>query len=190
MFVTDYIRVYENGLPLPPESDLCNEIIRRFDASPNIKDDVEHPEGAAKPIRSYQEVMMNSEGFADIQTVMMKLAELTVAKYHNDVPLRTFPKDIGCETYRMIKYRAGTQDRFAYHVDVSNHASARRFMGITWFLNDVERGGDYFFPIPNLRVQPKKGRVLVYPSLWMYPHSVEPALSEDCYMITTFLHYL
>lgn len=188
MFITDYIKVYETALP----PDLCGEIIKRFDASPTKKDEYDKPDGQDKPVRSYQEITLvkGHAEFLDIQAVMMKVAELAALKYQTEMSLRTFPKEIGCETYRIQKFRAGTEDHFHYHVDVANYASARRFLGMVWFLNDVDEGGENYFPHPNVRVKPRQGRLLMYPSTWVYPHTVEPCVSGDSYVITTYLHYI
>ena len=189
MFITDYIKVYETALP----NDLCNELGQRFDAADDIKEELEPSADESKPpLRSYQEIVLTKghQKFLDIQPVLMKITEMAALKYQSEIPTKTFPKDIGCETFRIQKFRAGTPDRFQYHVDVSNYASARRFLGMTWFLNDVEEGGVHHFPHPNVRIQPKKGRMIIYPATWLYPHVVDPCISEDSYIITTFLHYV
>jgi hypothetical protein len=188
MFITDYIKIYESAIP----PDIADELVRRFEASPDKKIELDQQEGNEKPVRSYLELSITKDhkDFLDIQAVLMKLTELAALKYQSEIPTRTFPKEIGCETFRVQKFRNETDDRFQYHVDVSNYASARRFLGLCWFLNDVEKGAEVYFPHPNIRVQPKKGRLVVYPAMWMYPHAVEPCLTGDSYVITTFLHYI
>jgi hypothetical protein len=188
MFITDYIKVYENAIP----DDLCDVIVQRFDDSTNVTSLRDVPEGSEKVIRSCMELVTSKEeNFKDIQVVMMKIAELAVGKYQSEIPVRTFPKEIGCELYRVQQFRAGEDpDHFDYHVDVNNYASARRFTSLVWFLNDVEKGGGYFFPHPNVRVKPVKGRLVLFPSTWMYPYSIERPVSNDSYIITTYLHYI
>lgn len=193
MFITDYIRVYEGSMPMPPDTDMGAEIIRRFEATPSVRHELEQPDASKPPIRSYQELLLDDalHGYTDVNVVLKKLTEMAIQKYHSDVPLRTFPKDIGCETFRINKMRPGTEDRFGFHVDVNNHEAARRFMGLVWFLEDVDKGGEMFFPVPNVRIRPKKGRLVMFPSLWMYPYSIEPLTGEQpSYYVTTYLHYL
>ena len=187
-FLTDFIKIYESALP----PDLCGEIIKRFDGSPTVTTELEHPSQEAHPLRSYQEIVLakGHQEFLDIQPVMMKVAELAALKYQSEIPVRTFPKEIGCENFRIQKFRAGTGDRHSYHVDVSNYASARRFLGMVWFLNDVEKGAEQYFPHPNIRVKPQSGRMLIYPAMWLYPHTVEPVGETDSYIVSTFLHYI
>ncbi|BCU94503.1 MAG: hypothetical protein CM15mV5_1640 [uncultured marine virus] len=64
-------------------------------------------------------------------------------------------KSVGCETMvtteilwefaRIKKYTKNTEDQFAPHVDVGDHASAKRFLAFLVYLNDVEEGGETNF---------------------------------------------
>jgi hypothetical protein len=180
--------VYENALP----SDLCDQLIKRFEASPNVEHNTETLEDGLN-VRSCLELNSSKEqDFEPIQKVLMKITELAVSKYQSELPVRTFPKEIGCEVFRIKKYRKEEiyNDHFDYHVDVNSYSSARRYLALFWYLNDVAQGGETFFPHPNVRIKPKKGRLLMFPSLWMYPHSGERTISDDKYLLSTFLHYL
>jgi len=188
-FLSDYIRVYQGTIP----PDLCTELIRRFDSHPNVTEGkVGTENGPHDPnVRSCQELNISKQPeMKDVQAVLMNLGQLAVAKYTKDVPAHIFPEEIGIEQFRMKKYRAGTEDHFSYHVDVNNHPSARRFLVMFWYLNDVAKGGETFFPGPNIRIPPKQGQMLMFPPMWMYPHSGEKPESGDKYIIGTYLHYL
>lgn len=190
-FITDYVKVYENALP----ADLCDGLIQQFENSPDVTEEIETtPDDKKLLVRSHLELNLTKvDGFAErIQPVLMKITELAVGKYQSELPVRTFPSEIGCEVFRVKKYRGGPDsvDYFAYHVDVNSHSSARRYLALCWYLNDVEQGGETFFPHPNVRIKPKKGRLAMYPSLWNYPHSEEHPVSGDCYKLRTYLHYL
>ena len=191
MFITDYIKVYENAMP----DDLCDGLIAQFDQSPDVTEEIENAATDDKlVIRCHQELnLAKVEGFKEqIQPVLMKITELAVGKYQSELPVRTFLAQIGCEVFRVKKYRGGpdSKDYFAYHVDVNSHSSARRYLALCWYLNDVEQGGETFFPHPNVRIKPKKGRLAMYPSLWAWPHSEEHPVSGDKFVLRTYLHYL
>jgi hypothetical protein len=191
IFITDYIKVYENAMP----EDMCTGLIAQFELSPEVTEEKDETDDDQKLlIRSHKELNLSKvEGFAEhVQPVLMKITELSVGKYQSELPVRTFPAQIGCETFRVKKYRGGAEskDYFAYHVDVNSHSSARRYLALCWYLNDVEKGGETFFPHPNVRVKPKRGRLVMYPSLWLYPYSEEHPQSGDKYVLRTYLHYL
>jgi hypothetical protein len=191
MFITDYIKVYENAMP----DDLCANLIQRFDTSPDVVEQLEKPvDDDSLIVRKHLELDLTtlSDFGQQLQPVLMKITELAVGKYQSELPVRTFPREIGAELFRVKKYRGGeeSQDYFAYHVDVNSHSSARRYLALCWYLNDVEKGGETFFPHPNVRIKPKQGRLAIYPSLWPWPHSEEHPISGDKYVLRTYLHYL
>ena len=173
--VSDYIKIYENALP----DDLCDSLVAQFNQSSDVTEEIENTDDDQKLIiRSHLELNLSKvEGFQKvIQPVLMKITELAVSKYQSELPVRTFPSQIGCEVFRVKKYRGGpdSKDYFAYHVDVNSHSSARRYLALCWYLNDVAEGGETFFPHPNVRIKPKKGRLAMYPSLWAWPWPVRP----------------
>lgn len=174
--------------------DMCTGLIAQFDLSPDVTEEKDVTNDEQKLlIRQHQELNLSKvQGFAEhVQPVLMKITELAVGKYQSELPVRTFPAQIGTEVFRVKKYRGGpdSRDYFAYHVDVNSYSSARRYLGLCWFLNDVEKGGELFFPHPNVRIKPKKGRLVMYPSLWMYPYSIEHPIS-DSYSLRTYLHWI
>ena len=99
-----------------------------------------------------------------------------------------FPPKSSLEQFRLKKYRKGTDDRFERHVDVGDHLSAKRFLSLFWYLNDVEEGGETKFD--ELTIEPKQGRLLIFPPLWCFPHSGEPTISDDKYLVGTYCHYV
>ena len=58
-----------------------------------------------------------------------------------------------------------------------------------FYLNTVEEGGETSFPNLEMKIKPKQGSVLCFPPLWMYPHLGEQPISNDKYIIGTYLHY-
>lgn len=99
------------------------------------------------------------------------------------------PTQYALEELRIKRYLP-EEDEFAEHVDVGNHNSARRYMSFFLYLNDVEYGGETRFPYLDLSVKPKRGRILVFPPLWMFPHAGMPTQSETKYIVGSYCHYL
>lgn len=100
------------------------------------------------------------------------------------------PQNFTYEFPRVKKYRKNTEDQFDTHVDVGDHLSAKRFLAFLVYLNDVEEGGETCFTGINKFIRPKRGRMIVFPPLWMIPHRGNPTISEDKYILSTYLHYL
>ena len=89
----------------------------------------------------------------------------------------------------MHKYSATAGDRFDTHIDVGNHESARRFVSFFMYMNDVTEGGETFFEQLDYKVTAKCGRIVMFPPMWMFPHAGLPPVSDDKYIVTTYLHY-
>ena len=98
-----------------------------------------------------------------------------------------FPNHYGIERFRIKRYNTGGEDRFDTHVDVKDHSTARRFLSFFWYLNDVEEGGETEFD--DLIIKPKKGTLVIFPPLWMFPHRGKPPISGSKYLLSTYLHY-
>ena len=55
------------------------------------------------------------------------------------------------------------------------------------YLNDIEDGGETEFLHQKIRVKPKKGRIVIWPSGFPYVHRGNPPLKENKYIITSWL---
>jgi hypothetical protein len=64
---------------------------------------------------------------------------------------------------------------------------AHRYVTIILYLNDVEVGGATYFPNQKVAVNPKAGRVVIFPSNHLFPHLGEVPLSGNKTIISTFI---
>ena len=107
-----------------------------------------------------------------------------------DLPEPDFPAKYSFEEFRIKQYDNNGNDQFRDHVDVGDYNSARRFLVIFLYLNDVNVGGQTNFPKLDYAVSPKCGRILIFPSTWQYRHSGLPPEDDKKYIVGTYLHYL
>ena len=110
-------------------------------------------------------------------------------KYYELFGKNLFPLSHAFEEFRIKRYNVGGKDRFDTHVDVTDYPSARRFLSFFWYLNDVEEGGETEFLNLDLKVTPKAGRLVMFPPMWMYPHKGHPPVSNNKYLLSTYLHF-
>jgi len=107
-----------------------------------------------------------------------------------------WPKSFGYEQFHLRRYlEKGDAQYFGFHTDVTSYSSSRRFLSFLWYLNDVTDGGRTEFLYspdgPVLEsVEPKIGRVLMFPSVWTHPHRECFPISGPKYVISGYLHYL
>lgn len=92
-------------------------------------------------------------------------------------------KDTG---YQMQRYKKG-EGFYAEHVDGDPARCAERILALVIYLNDVDSGGGTYFRYQQATVQPQRGRVVIFPSTWLYPHEALVPVSDDKYMISTFI---
>src|SRR5690606_26793381 len=62
-----------------------------------------------------------------------------------------------------------------------------RLCTVLFYLNDVESGGETSFPLQSVRVQPRRGRAVVFPVGFTHPHEVLPPTSGARYIMQTWI---
>ena len=181
--LNDLIHIYEDAL----EANVCDFLVSLFDQT---SDKHERYDNDGKPNFIQFNFTENRELTPEVNQVhnhiIKKIFEYR-DKYYEYIDHRVFPEEHALEQFRIKKYNPGGDDRFDTHVDVINYDSARRFLSFMWYLNDVETGGTTIFK--DLIIQPKKGTLIMFPPLWMYPHKGNPPISGPKYIMSAYLHY-
>lgn len=184
----DYIATYENVLP----KHLCDEIISDFETNTDQQEQT-----LLDGHRSFTEINITKHHWNDVQEYLLNTAQQYLGTYMHkfQIDKKSWPESLGYEQFRMKRYMPNDKDEFAFHVDVGDYASARRFLVFFWYLNDVEEGGETAFrknqqlPIER-RIQPKAGKLLIFPPLWTHPHIGMKPISGPKYIIGSYLHYV
>ena len=114
-----------------------------------------------------------------------------IDRYMKDCNIEShmFPPEFAFENFRLKRYMPNDVDEFANHVDVGNYDSARRFLVFFLYLNDNE-GGHTEFPQFNISVQPKTGRMTMFPPMWTHLHAGRKPIDKPKYIIGSYLHYI
>ena len=110
-----------------------------------------------------------------------------LARYNAAIDL-TLPVPATTKTSEWIlkRYRNDGDERFQPHFD-SVGPVANRYLVFLWYLNDVAEGGETAFVDLDLAVTPKAGRLVVFPPYWMFQHEGRPPISNDKYILSTYL---
>ena len=64
-----------------------------------------------------------------------------------------------------------------------------RFLAFFIYLTDNE-SGHTSFPDRDIKIQPKKGRLLMFPPTWCYPHVGEKVTDNPKYIIGSYCHVI
>ena len=62
-----------------------------------------------------------------------------------------------------------------------------RFSTYIWYLNDIDEDGYTEF-IDGTKVQPKTGRICIFPATWTYMHRGYPPKNQTKYIVTGWMH--
>lgn len=101
----------------------------------------------------------------------------------------------GLETYKetisFLKY--DQTQKYDWHVDQSVHnagpqwvQSDTRLVSVVVYLNDDFEGGET--EMPEKIWKPKKGKALIFPSHWTYPHQARQVTKGTKYALVTWFH--
>ena len=182
----DYIKIYDNVL----DQSVCETFIKSFSLSNG-----EYVDREQRPCFTHLNISQKSEQKDSLwtgpQETILKTFDSVVDKYISELNVACdFPENYAYEEFRMKMYQNNGKDQFKDHVDVADHATARRFVVIFLYLNDVTVGGETQFPVLDYTVTPKCGRILMFPATWQYRHAGLPPLSSKKYIVGSYLHYL
>ena len=95
----------------------------------------------------------------------------------------------GIEGGQVQKYPKGG-GFFHYHTEATSLATCSRNLVYMTYLNDVEDGGETEFFYQKLKVKPRKGLTLIWPSGWTHTHRGVPSMSEEKYVLTGWYQFV
>jgi hypothetical protein len=174
----NYIRVIDNAI----SSELCDELIDQFETNTQLHFET--------PTRLIELGIWNLHNWPNkelVSNLLMDTVRSQYADYANKWDtLGMLPKTWSAEGFRVKGYRPH-QHQFLTHVDQGDKDTATRFIGFLFYLNDSEAGTE--FPIHNFYNEAKKGRLLLFPPNWMYPHrGLMPTITTK-YIMSTYAFY-
>lgn len=101
------------------------------------------------------------------------------------------------EKYSMLKHatqhspkgmslqRTGPHEGYhAWHAEALDLSSASRIMTYMLYLNDVDEGGETEFLYQGVKLKPEQGKLVLFPTNYLYPHRGNPIYKGYKYIIT------
>lgn len=186
----DYVLSFDNIL----DKDFCAKLIDQFNTASDSPHYRESKHSWDEDYRSFNELNISKDSnFAWAHSKFYEVTQSLVEEYKNRCKVLFFPKKFGFEDARMKRYDNNGFDQFGWHVDVGDYPSARRYLVTFYYLNDVQEGGEtifYFGDSKYASIKPKCGRIVMFPPMWMFPHTGTRPVSSPKYIVSTYLHYL
>ena len=96
--------------------------------------------------------------------------------------------DLTTENFMVQKY-VKKEGKYVYHNDgwVDYGNKKHRVITFLWYLNTVDEGGQTEM-WENTLIRPEKGKLLLFPASWCFPHRGIMPISSDKYIITGWLY--
>ncbi|MEE9446922.1 MAG: 2OG-Fe(II) oxygenase [Arenicellales bacterium] len=114
----------------------------------------------------------------------MKKAVKSISALHPFFASNKF-KDMG---YNLQRTEAG--EFYKWHIDAGAGELSQRVLVAIWYLNDVPGpGGATEFHHQNISIQPKAGRMVLFPPFWTHLHQNSELTQGVKYIATTWLCY-
>lgn len=86
------------------------------------------------------------------------------------------------ESYGLLKYGIG--QNFVNHIDDYNNT---RKISMVYYMNDDYIGGEILFPRFNISHKPEADEMIMFPSTYVYNHSVLPVTEGTRYAVVSWL---
>lgn len=87
------------------------------------------------------------------------------------------------DVYGILKYGKG--QFFTNHID--DHKDYHRRVSTVYYLNDNYTGGEINFPRFGITFKPKANQMIVFPSTYVYNHSVSPVIEGERYAVVSWM---
>jgi hypothetical protein len=87
------------------------------------------------------------------------------------------------DSYGILKYGEG--QFFSNHID--DHKDYHRRVSTVYYMNDNYKGGEINFPRFEITFKPKANQMIVFPSNYVYNHSVSPVIEGNRYAVVSWL---
>lgn len=87
------------------------------------------------------------------------------------------------DSYGILKYGVG--QKFVNHID--DHTAFHRRISSVYYMNDDYEGGEIIFPRFNISYKPKANEMIVFPSTYVYNHSVNEVTSGTRYAVVSWM---
>ena len=185
--LNNYIRIYDNVVPeqvLETFTKICKERLTYEDGSvvgtDNPVVDKKIRNTKIWDLKNIDEESLTSVHWCNFYG---SIFENYFRRYFNELnvndPFRLL-------TIQVLKYNVG--GHYKFHVD--HGLSTPRTLSSIFLVNDDYEGGDLMFQTTsadkNLTIKKIKNRLIVWPSNFLFPHSVQPVSSGERYSIVSW----
>jgi hypothetical protein len=197
----NFIRVYDNAF----SSEYCDSVMQLHSDVKRTEEETEGHEWADTSFRRDKGVFLDKANEGDSKKMLKR--KQVASKGFGDVVLghvEDYLKDLGTwketqlvpDAFKVQKYEAARGGGYyTFHSEQSGMISGeqgdrylRRYLTYMVYLNDVPEGeGETEFLFQGLRIQPKKGSLVLFPAFYTHMHRGNPVYTTDKYIATGWM---
>ncbi len=176
------------ALPGALPGDVCREMVRRFEASPDQQYQGRLGQDQAQETsikRSTDLRISGNEDWRDIDRQLFQSLGAALKLMAQDFPFFAVNR-FKDEGYNMQRTQAG--EFYHWHVDGGPGAFSQRQLVALWYLNDVPGpGGETEFALQEIKVAPEEGKLVLFPPFWTHIHRGVTLEQGVKYIATTWV---
>jgi len=176
--------------------DLCNQIINFFQNNPQLqKKGVTSGNTINEDVKKTTDITINPNNLKnkdyDLFLTYFNHLNECFLNYKEQFPfLKTFIKKISIGPFNVQKYSPGGHFSRLHSERTSINTLQRLFAWMT-YLNDVkqEDGGSTDFDYYKIKVNPERGKTLIWPAEWTHAHYGSVLKSGEKFIITGWIDF-
>ena len=198
MNINDFVFVKDNTF----SDELCDNLIKDFESYDQNNLTVEGRSGKGVDYNTKRSKDLNLFSYPELHdkyTVQIAETfnkclseEYLINLPHNDQFAANKELFYGATHYECLniqKYEKLNGHYNAWHIETGDFGLSKRLFVFLLYLNDVKKGGQTEMLYSGEKIQPKKGRLVIWPSTVPYVHKGHMPLSDDKYILTTWLSF-
>lgn len=181
------------GSWLMQPTSLCNDLVMYFDANSGAQSVGKTSEGRDLKVKDRLDISIYPNQLkAPKNKIFISYMDSLFSCYKDYLMQWPALKQIGSQLeigmFNLGKYTAG-QHFQGIHAERSGLDTLHRVLAWMTYLNDVDEGGETYFPHYDLGIKPKKGLTIIWPSEWTHCHRGNVVKGGVKYMITGWMNF-
>lgn len=196
MELKDFVYVRKNVFP----KEFCDNIIEDFESRPDKLREGQSGAGVDTDVKNSLDLnLLNEPDMREKYTKQIfqgfnqTVREFMFSLPHQDIfePFHFMfnNNDTSYDICQMQKYKKGEGHYNAFHFEADQLSTTKRQFVFILYLNDVKEGGETELLYGGTKVKPEVGSILVHPAAFPFVHKGHMPISDDKYIITTWLSF-
>tara|TARA_R110000751_G_scaffold221575_1_gene323993 strand:- start:902 stop:1483 length:582 start_codon:yes stop_codon:yes gene_type:complete len=183
----NYIVTFDNVMPdkiLKNFKRICKES-EKFEAATIIGNETSSIDEEIRKTSTWSLSNINTVSLTEVHWVnfLMNTFNILIRDYQTVIKSN---EQFEINNIQILKYNTG--GHYKFHTDY--HRTIPRVFSCIFLVNDDYEGGELIFKYPNsdktTKIDRRENRMIIWPSTFLYPHSVMPVISGERYSVVAW----